>query len=415
MRKIFNGFRSKLFGKIFFSFLLILFVWMAVFYIGNRVVLGRAFNIYYERLAANPPQELVEELNEYGWKLPETEEGQPVVPQPGGRNTPNPRRFLPTRLIETFQVLFLQASNTAILWATIIAFVIAIFSSLIMTSSLVQPAQSMSVAAQRIAEGHYDERVSLPQELEHGEYDEWQDFAYQFNLMAESLEDTEMMRRRLIGDVAHEMRTPLTTIKGYLEGIQDGVFEANDATFGHIYQEADRLQHLVTDLQQLIRIEAGAVEINLGSLSPAGLLNSTVDRLKNLADEDHIQLLADVPEGLPAVQADDERIHQVLLNLTSNALHYTPQEGTITLSAVEEADMVHFQVADNGVGIEADDLKHIFDRFYRVDKSRSRASGGSGIGLTISKHLVESMGGEIWAESAGAGKGSVFHFTLPKA
>ena len=408
MKKIIHGIRSKLFGKIFFSFLLILFVWMAVFYVGNRIILNRAFDVYYNRLAENPPQELVDDLLEHGFQSTDSETVRPG----GGSN--NPKRFLPTKLIEAFQVLFVQASDTAFRWATIIAFVIAILSSLLMASSLVQPAQSMSVAAQRIAEGHYDERVSLPQELEREEYDEWQDFAYQFNLMAESLEDTEMMRRQLIGDVAHEMRTPLTTIKGYLEGIQDGVFEADPDTFGRIYQEADRLQHLVSDLQELSRVESGAIEINLQSLSPAALITSTIERMTILADESQVALVASPAENLPDVAADDERIHQVLLNLTNNALHYTPAGGQVVLSAAAEGGFVHFQVADNGAGISAEHLKHIFDRFYRVDHSRSRASGGSGIGLTISKSLVESMGGKIWAESKGTGQGSTFHFTLPK-
>ncbi len=400
MKKLFGSLNSKLFGKIFFSFMLILFVWMAVFYIGNQIIMNRAFNIYYNRLADNPPPELRQELEERGWRL---------VDQNSVR-----QRLFGAKLLEAVQKLFRQASNTAIRWATVMAFVIAIIASLIMASSLVQPAQAMSVAAQRIADGHYEERVSLPDKLTREAYDEWQDFAYQFNLMAESLEDTEMMRRRLIGDVAHEMRTPLTTVKGYLEGIQDGVIEANEDTFSRIYREADRLQHLVADLQELSRVESKSVAMELVALSPAQLLESTIERLKIQANEKHIRLEMNLPEGLPEVLGDDERIHQVLLNLTNNALHYTPQNGMITLGAADEGKVVHFTVADNGIGLEAEHLKHIFDRFYRVDKSRTRASGGSGIGLTISKHLVESMGGKIWAESAGAGKGSTFHFTLPK-
>ncbi|MCD6474793.1 MAG: HAMP domain-containing histidine kinase [Anaerolineaceae bacterium] len=400
MKKLFGSLNSKLFGKIFFSFMLILFVWMAVFYIGNQIIMNRAFNIYYNRLADNPPPELRQELEERGWRL---------VDQNSVR-----QRLFGAKLLEAVQKLFRQASNTAIRWATVMAFVIAIIASLIMASSLVQPAQAMSVAAQRIADGHYEERVLLPDTLPREAYDEWQDFAYQFNLMAESLEDTEMMRRRLIGDVAHEMRTPLTTVKGYLEGIQDGVIEANEDTFSRIYREADRLQHLVADLQELSRVESKSVAMELVALSPAQLLESTIERLKIQANEKHIRLEMNLPEGLPEVLGDDERIHQVLLNLTNNALHYTPQNGMITLGAADEGKVVHFTVADNGIGVEAEHLKHIFDRFYRVDKSRTRASGGSGIGLTISKHLVESMGGKIWAESAGAGKGSTFHFTLPK-
>ncbi|NSW54006.1 MAG: two-component sensor histidine kinase [Anaerolineae bacterium] len=394
---------SRLFGKIFLSFLLVLFVWTMIFLAVNAVILNRSFAYHYNRLAQDPPQALREELQGMMG-------GEGNMMAPGGG-----QRLFGVRLLEEVQTLFRRSVNTAVRYASLAAFVVAILSSLVIARQLVQPMQHMSLAAQRIAEGHYAERVSLPEDLPRQNYDEWQDFAYQFNLMAQSLEDTESMRRQLIGDVAHEMRTPLTTIRGYMEALADGVMPAEADTYARIAREADRLQHLVADLQELSRVEAGAVPIEISALVPADLVENTMARLRLQFEEKGVALNARLAPGLPPVLADEERVHQVLLNLAQNALNYTPAGGSVTLSVARDKDQVHFCVQDSGIGIGAEHLQHIFTRFYRVDRSRSRESGGSGIGLTISKHLVEAMKGTIWAESEGEGRGAAFHFTLPAA
>ena len=239
--------------------------------------------------------------------------------------------------------------------------------------------------------------------------------AVHFNQMAGSLEQTERMRHELIGNVAHELRTPLTSIKGYMEGLIDGVLPAEAATFERVYREADRLQRLVLDLQELSRVEAGAVSLEMRPVSVEELVAGTIERLHPQFQDKEVAISADVPPGLPAVRGDEDRLCQVLLNLVGNALQYTPSGGAVAVRAWREQNRVQISVSDTGIGIAAEHLPRLFDRFYRVDASRSRAGGGTGIGLTIAKHLVEAHGGTITAHSAGPNKGSTFTVNLPLA
>jgi signal transduction histidine kinase len=271
------------------------------------------------------------------------------------------------------------------------------------------------VASRRIAEGHYYERVEVPGDPTRDELDELARLALSFNLMAAQLEQTEATRRELIGNVAHELRTPLATIKGSMEGLIDGVLPTDASTYQQIYREADRLQRLVTDLQELSRIESGAFELNIQPVPVRHLVEATVARLGRQFEEKDVALGIDLPADLPPVQADEDRIGQVLLNLVGNALQYTATGGQVRVSARRQGAEVHVSVRDTGVGIAAEHLLLIFTRFYRVDKSRARIGGGSGIGLTIAKHLVEAHRGRIIAQSPGPGQGSTFTFTLPIA
>jgi histidine kinase len=232
--------------------------------------------------------------------------------------------------------------------------------------------------------------------------------------MAVKLEQVESMRRQLIGDVSHELRTPLTAIKGSMEGLMDGILPANDETYQQIHQEADRLNRLVDDLQELSRVEAGAYELDLRPTQIAPMVETLAKRFRQQFESKRVRLDLNLPADLPPVLADEHRILQVLTNLTGNALQYTSEGGVVTISAARKNGSVLITVSDTGAGITPEHLSHIFDRFYRIDKSRSRAAGGgSGIGLTIAKFLVEAHGGEIFVESKGAGKGSAFSFTLP--
>ena len=264
------------------------------------------------------------------------------------------------------------------------------------------------LVSQRIADGHYSERVIA------GGEDELGQLAAHFNQMAEKLEQVESMRRQLIGDVSHELRTPLTAIKGSMEGLMDGVLPATDETYQQIHQEADRLNRLVDDLQELSRVEAGSYELDLQPTQIAPLFETLTKRFRQQFESKRVSLDLNLPTDLPLVLADEHRILQVLTNLTGNALRYTPEGGAVTVGAARTNGSVQFTVRDTGVGIAPEHLSHLFDRFYRADKSRSRAAGGgSGIGLTIAKYLVEAHGGEIRVESEGVGKGSAFSFTLP--
>jgi histidine kinase len=310
---------------------------------------------------------------------------------------------------------FRGAVSEALTLAALAALIGAVAVSLFVSRQVVAPVRTMMSATQRIAEGHYDERVRVPGNLERNELDELAQLALHFNQMADKLERTESMRRQLIGDVAHELRTPLTAIKGSMEGLIDGVLPAEAETFQHVYREADRMQHLVADLQELSRVEAGAYSLNRRPVQVHQLVNALVARLDRQFSEKDVTLETELPADLPPVLADEDRIGQVLLNLAGNALQYTPAGGRVRVTAQRHGSEVHIAVGDTGIGIPPEHLPHVFTRFYRVDKSRSRAGGGSGIGLTIAKHLVEAHGGRIWATSPGPGQGSTFTFTLPIA
>jgi len=310
---------------------------------------------------------------------------------------------------------FRNAVNEALGLAIAAAFTAAVVVSLIGSRQVVAPIRQMMVASQRIADGHYDERVDVPGDITEAGIDELAQLALSFNQMATKLEYTEDMRRQLIGDVAHELRTPLTTIKGSMEGLIDGVLTPDVQTFQQIHRQTDRLQRLIDDLQELSRVEAGAYEMNLLLREVQGLVKITKTTLIRQFEEKGVSLNFELDAELPLVYADEDRFGQVLLNLVGNALQYTPPGGAVTIRASQERDEVLISVSDTGVGIQAEHIDHIFTRFYRVDSSRSRSVGGSGIGLTIARHLTEAHGGRIWAESPGADKGSTFTFTLPVA
>lgn len=300
--------------------------------------------------------------------------------------------------------------NEALLYAAGAATLVAVLLSVFFSRSVVAPVRAMTAASQRIADGRYQERVQV------GGSDELSELAARFNQMAGQLEQVEDMRRRLIGDVSHELRTPLTAIKGSMEGLIDGVLPASPETFQQIHAEAGRLNRLVDDLQELSRVEAHAYALDIRPLDVSSLVRTVFKRLDIHAASRQISLELALPPNLPPVLADEDRSLQVLTNLVGNALQYTPAGGMITVSAQPVHEEIQISIRDTGTGIRPEHLARIFDRFYRVDKSRSRqAGGGSGIGLTIARALVEAQGGRIWAESEGAGKGSTFRFTLPKA
>jgi signal transduction histidine kinase len=307
-------------------------------------------------------------------------------------------------LFVNFRASVLESLTYAALASVLAALIVSLFVS----RRIVAPVRTLSVASQRIADGHYDERVQA------NGADEIAQLAARFNQMAAQLEQVEAMRRQLIGDVSHELRTPLTSIKGYMEGLVDGVLPAIPETFNQIHHEADRLSRLVDDLQELSRVEAKNYPLDVRPVAVSALVHTTAKRLSQQAESKHIKLHLNLASNLPPVLADEDRITQVLVNLVGNALLYTPEGGDVTITAIHRDDEIFIAVKDTGIGIPPEHLKNLFTRFYRVDKSRSRnAGGGSGIGLTIAKHLIEAHGGRIWAESMGDGQGSTFTFTLP--
>lgn len=309
---------------------------------------------------------------------------------------------------------FRSGVNEALAIAVFVAVLSALVVSLWFSQKVTAPLKDITRASRRISDGHFGERVAVPGSLPN-QPDELGQLAHAFNQMAERLENTERMRSQLLGDVSHELRTPLTAIKGSMEALVDGVLPAESATFLQIEQEADRLQRLVNDLQELSRVEAGSYDLNRQPIAIDRLVQSALERVRSQFQQKGVALTPALPSsGLPLLQGDPDRLLQVLINLLSNACQYTPAGGEVQVLVSLRDGQVLVAVTDNGIGIPPEHLPHLFTRFYRADKSRSRQSGGgSGIGLTIAKHLVEAHGGKIWAKSEGQDKGSTFAFSLP--
>ena len=312
----------------------------------------------------------------------------------------------------TLDEAFREALLQALLVAAAVAGVVALLVSLFVSRRIAGPVKRMLAATRRVAAGRYSERVPVDPA---SAGDELGALADSFNAMAASLEQTEARRIALIGDISHELRTPIATLEGYLEGLLDGVVAPRPETWALLHGEAGRLRRLVDDLQELSRAEARRIALRPRPVAPAAIVRASVDRLAAQFEESGLTLDQRVSPDLPAVWADRDRAIQVLTNLLTNALRYTPAPGRVTITAERAALAVTFRVADSGIGFPPEEAAHLFERFYRVDKSRSRALGGSGIGLTIARALVEAMGGQIAAASPGPGRGSTFSFTLPLA
>jgi len=309
----------------------------------------------------------------------------------------------------SLEIAVRDAVNTTLLWAALAALAAAIVVSWFMSRRVVHPIRDLIAMSRYIAAGHYESR------LHKRTNDEIGDLTQSFNLMAEALAQTEATRRQLLGDVTHELKTPLASIKAYVEGLQDHILPANADTFQLLHREASRLQRLVEDLQELSQVEAQQIKLELRRCDTRAVVLAATERMRLQFDENAIALQVDLSAVTSSVYADGDRLAQILTNLLGNALQYTPPGGSVTIAAAGRGAEVEFSVSDTGVGLATDNLDRVFQRFYRVDKSRSRNSGGSGIGLTIARHLVEAQGGRIWAVSPGPGKGSTFSFTLPKA
>ncbi len=309
---------------------------------------------------------------------------------------------------QAFAAAMLQTHLLAVALATLAAILVSLYVS----QQIVQPLTRMLRATRRIAGGHYPERVPVhPGNVG----DELGELAESFNVMAATLEQTERRRLELIGDVAHELRTPIATLEGYLEGLLDGVVESSPRTWATLHDEAGRLRRLVDDLQELSRVDARQLPLVLQPTPPTAIVQIALERTHGQFAEKGLTLQQIVPDELPLVQADSGRAAQVLTNLLTNALRYTPAPGHVAVEVERVGRYVRFQVTDSGVGFSTEQRAQLFERFYRAEKSRSRALGGSGIGLTIAKALVEAMGGQITAASPGPDRGSTFAFTLPLA
>ncbi|MDB9495130.1 HAMP domain-containing sensor histidine kinase [Spirulina major CS-329] len=308
-----------------------------------------------------------------------------------------------TYLIDGFE----SAWNSSSLWSVIIGGTTAGGLSLWLSQRITQPLGTMATITQKFASGQLQERMPTT------EIPELNELAQSFNRMANSLEGVEKRRRELIGDLTHELRTPLTVMRGYLEELSDGGLEPSPELYLRLVRETKRLERLTHDLQELSKAEAGYLPIQLQRVELLPLLRGMVERFQDQLIDDNPRLRLDCPTDLPMVWADFDRTEQVVMNLVGNALRYT-EAGEITLKAWGADKCVWVAVIDTGVGIAEADLPYVFERFWRADRSRSLHSGGTGIGLAITRRLVELQNGQIEVESE-LDRGSTFKFCLPVA
>jgi signal transduction histidine kinase len=288
--------------------------------------------------------------------------------------------------------------------AVVVAAVASVVLAFVLARMLARPLHEVGAAARRIADGDYAARVPRegPEEIK--------SLADSFNQMATSLEEQERMRRDFIANAAHELRTPLTNLQGYLEALRDGVIEADRATYDSLLDEAGRLVRLSHSLDALAEGDAATGPPRLEDIDLAVAIRTALDLAQPTLERSGLRLVVDVPPSLPA-HANPDHLAQVLANLLSNAMRYTPAGGTVTVRAERRASDLLVSISNTGDRIPEAELERVFERFYRVEKSRDRARGGAGIGLAIVKQLVEAAGGRVGAESR-EGQTS-FWFSLP--
>ncbi len=276
---------------------------------------------------------------------------------------------------------------------------------------LTGPIKALDAASRRIAKGDLKQRVAVRS------HDELGRLAASFNAMAQSLERSEQAKRQMIADVSHELRTPIGSVRTGLEALRDGLIEPTPENFAALHNRLLLTTRLVSDLQQLALADAGQLSIRSTQVSLREIVGRIQATIGVEIEDEGIALAVDLAPDLPPAAGDPQRIEQVLVNLLSNAIRYTPAGGTILVKAALDGDWIRVSVCDDGPGLPQDALGHVFDRFYRVDSSRERRTGGTGLGLAIAKALVEAHGGRIWAENAVGGRttGACFHFTLSRA
>ena len=310
------------------------------------------------------------------------------------------------RVVDTFNFLL------EFWWQFLLTGALASFIALLMARwlarGMTQPLRDMARAAHQMELGEYSVRVVVASRDEVGQ------LATAFNRMSGELEHLESSRRDLVANVSHELKTPITAIQAHLENLLDGVEEPDPGTLQVMLAQSERLGRLVEQLLDLSRLESGEVPLHRVPVPLAPLVSQVVSEIEMARPDRSVTLASEIPDELPMVEADRERVHQVLFNLVDNAVRFTPPGGAVTVSAHRHNGSVEVAVTDTGVGIGPEHLPRLFERFYRVDPARSREDGGTGIGLAIARSVVEAHGGHIQARSE-LGKGSVFSFDLPVA
>jgi two-component system OmpR family sensor kinase len=306
-----------------------------------------------------------------------------------------------------------QTFVTRLRWLLVVGALLAVGLGLLLglaiSRNLTAPLGRLAGAARAVANRDFSRRVNVEGSAEIAEV------ARAFNEMTTKLEQSEGQRQNMVADVAHELRTPISVIQGNLRAILDDVYPLDKAEISRLYDETRLLSRLVDDLRELALADAGQLRLHVRPVDTVRLIQGTLDNLSLAAEAQEIELRAELPRTLPSVQADADRLTQVLRNLLVNALQHTPRGGVVIVSACNTDSVVEIVVSDTGEGIVPQDLSHVFDRFWRADRARARGdrwTGGTGLGLSIAHSLVTAQGGRIWVES-NPGEGSTFHFTVP--
>ena len=300
------------------------------------------------------------------------------------------------------ETLFLERTNQALIFAILGALLAALVVGGLLARTLTLPLRALTHAAQGITRGELKQQVRVTSRDEIGQ------LAHSFNLMSQEVARVNQLRRQMTADIAHDLRTPLTVISGYVESMRDGVLAPTPERLSLIYAEIERLQNMVGDLRMLSQADAGELKLNLQHISPQAILERAAALFEHKAGQQEVDLVMETSASLPEVMVDEARMMQVMDNLISNALRYTPNGGKITLLAFQNNDKVVITVRDTGSGIAQEELQSIFDRFYRADSSRHSETGEIGLGLAIVKALVETHGGRVWAESTPGEGASIF-------
>jgi len=300
---------------------------------------------------------------------------------------------------------FLRRVNQALVVGGGGALMIALVVGVFLARMLTRPIKDLTTAARRMAEGELEQQVAVRSQDEIGE------LAQAFNLMSQQIARANQLRRQMTADIAHDLRTPLTVIAGYIESMRDGVLQPTPQRLDLIYQEIERLQKMVSDLRMLSQADAGELNLYPRPIQPLALLRRAASLFQHHADQAGVRLRVEEGTETRLIRVDEDRMMQVMDNLISNALRYTPPGGEVTLRVREEPERVILEVEDTGSGIPPEELPRIFERFQRVDTSRHSESGGSGLGLAIVKALVEAQGGKVVAESE-VGKGTRISITF---
>jgi len=311
------------------------------------------------------------------------------------------------------EAAFLDLITQSLIWAGLLAAVLALILGFLVARQVSAPLSRLARAARALSQGDLSQRVPVSGSEEISEV------MAAFNEMAQELERSEALRQQMIADIAHELRTPLTVIQGNLQAMIDGVYPLTREEIAQVYDETLTLARLVNDLRALTQAEAGQLSLNLDVMDAASLIGQAEAVFQDAAREKNIRLKAEIAPNIPPIWADLDRVRQVLYNLLSNALRHTPAGGQVRILAQpaplpDGREGVKITVEDTGPGLTPEEQARVFERFWRADASRSRDRGGSGLGLTIAKHLIEAQGGIIGVESE-PGQGARFWFVLPSA